>query len=564
MLRRLYIRNFALIDELETSFVGGLNVITGETGAGKSILIGALKLILGARSSSELVRTGETKAVVEALFEISDRPDIQMLLRETGLDAGPDLIVRREITKDHSRAFVNDSPVKLDALKRIAATLVDLHGQHDHQSILRNDTHLPLLDGFGIHVGALEAYRASFSKFRTLHTEKTELVAHLEELTRDRDLAEFQITEIDGVSPAPEEEVALNDELNILEHLEQLVDGTQSAFQGLYGGEESVYDRVSLIVRQLEVLQQYDNRITAFANDLRDSMSAVADIAAFMRDYAPSVEFDPERADEIRHRLGAFEMLKRKYGGSIDSVIQHRERIGVVYETAGSCEESIHRLNAEISKLQPELGRLAEALSSSRRKSASKLEKAVVEELASLSMNDARFVVSFSRQPDAEGWIVTQSGERVQAFEDGLDICEFYLSANRGEPPKPLAKVASGGEASRIMLALKTILARSDRVSTLVFDEIDVGISGAVAERVGKAMRTLSTGHQVVAITHLPQIAAAAEAHYVVRKEVAGGRTTTTIQRLDADNRAREIASLLSGAEISSAALESARQLIGH
>lgn len=563
MLRKLYIKNFALIDELETSFVGGLNVITGETGAGKSILIGALKLILGARSSHELVRTGETKAVVEAFFDIGDRDDIDALLRQADLDPGPELIIRREITKENSRTFVNDSPVRLSVLKGITANLADLHGQHDHQSILRNETHLPLLDGFGFHDTGLTAYRDSRSILGALHAERTELLSRREEMARDRELTAFQITEIDSVSPELGEEQALSDELRILDHVEQLVDGTQSAFHELYGGEESVYDRLSTIVKKLELLQSFDEHLSAFVADLRGSMSAVADVADFMRDYAPSVQFDAERANEIRDRLGSFDMLKRKYGGSIESVIQHRTEIGVRYEAVGSVDDSIRKLDIEISGLQPKLSLLAEELSAARKKSARKLEKAVVKELASLSMNDARFVVSFSHQTDADGWIVTESGERLRALHDGIDICEFYLSANRGEPPRPLAKVASGGEASRIMLALKTILARSDRVATLVFDEIDTGISGAVAERVGKALRTLSTEHQVIAITHLPQIAAAADAHFVVRKETVDGRTTTSIQRLDEDSRTREIASLLSGAEISSAALEGARQLIG-
>jgi DNA repair protein RecN (Recombination protein N) len=562
LLRRLYIRNFALIDEIEVSFGRGLNVMTGETGAGKSIIIGALKLLLGARSSSELVRTGETKAVVEAVFQISDRDHILARLLDAGLSADSDLIVRREVTRDHSRAFVNDSPVKLDTLRAIAADLADLHGQHDHQSILRDETHLPLLDGFRTDSGEMERYKSTFEAFSALHLEKADLIDRRDETARDRDLAEFQIAEIDAVSPESNEEPGLHDELSILDHVEQLVAGTQSAFNGLYGGEESIYDRLSTIVSQLEDLQQFDDSISAYVKDLKGNLSAVADIAAFMRDYAPSVDFDPTRADEIRDRLGAFEMLKRKYGGSIESVIQHREELSARYQKGISFDESIARVVAEMSVLQPQLVQLAEELSIHRKEAAEALETAIVEELSLLGMGDARFVVSFSRQEDPEGWIRTESGDCFRAFKNGMDQCEFHLSANRGEPPKALVRVASGGEASRIMLALKAILARSDRVSTLVFDEIDTGISGAVGERVGKAMRKLSTEHQVIAITHLPQIAAAADTHFVVRKKVVGDRTTTAIIQLDGDDRALEIASLLSGSEISSAAIESARELI--
>ena len=564
MLRKLYIKNFALIEELEASFGPGLNVMTGETGAGKSIVVGALKLILGGRSSTELVRTGEKKAIVEGTFDVGHADRLNAELNEAGLDSGPTLIVRREITRDQSRAFVNDSPVKLDMLRSLTANLADLHGQHDHQSILRRETHLPLLDGFGEYRDVSEGYRETYRRLRDVQDQKADLLARRYDLARQEELAEFQIAEIDAVGPQPNEEQALQDELMVLDNIEQLIEGAQAAFQELYGNEASIYDRVSLVLRQLDYLQKFESRFEPFVRDLKDSSAVISDVATFMRDYGTDVDFDPARVTEVRERLGAFEMLKRKYGGSIEAVMQHRAEIGSVYETATTFDESIRRLDAEIAVAAPELNRRAVELSRSRHKAAGDLEQAVVEELSSLGMADAQFVVSLEKQEDSEGWILSDSGQRFRAFEDGMDVGEFHLSANRGEPPKPLVKVASGGEASRIMLALKTILARSDQVPTLVFDEIDRGISGAVAERVGRAMHKLSGRHQVIAITHLPQIAAAADAHYLVRKQVDSDRTTTSILALDAEERAREIAVLLSGSEISSAALESARELIGN
>jgi DNA repair protein RecN (Recombination protein N) len=562
LLRQLYIRNFAIIDEVEVSFDRGLNVITGETGAGKSILIGALKLVLGSRSSSELVRAGAQKAIVEATFETGGLQDLETLLQSAQVDTGPTLLIRREIGQDHSRAFINDSPVRLDLLKIISDGLIDLHGQHDHQSILRSDTHLPLLDGFGAYDGDLDSYRAVFGKVSTLLKRKHELLGRREELERERALAEFQIAEIDAVKPEPDEESTLAEELRILDYAEQLIQGSQEAFEGLYGGDGSAYDRVSAIIKLLQELERYDTRLSPFVRDLAGANSALADIASFLRDYSPAANFDPSRADEIRERLGAFELLKRKYGGSIESVMQHRERIGELFNTAVSFDESIKSIDAEMDQLSPELWELGTRLSRARQGAAAELQQSIIDELGHLGMVDAQFEVRIHPVAEGNGPTALPPADELGTLEHGFDTCEFYLSANRGEPVKPLVKVASGGETSRIMLALKTILARSDKVSTLVFDEIDTGISGAVAERVGNAMRRLSSGHQVITITHLPQIAAAADSHYTVEKVTGRDRTSTAIRKLDDNERTTEIASLLSGTEISEAALQRARELI--
>ena len=421
MLRSLYIRNFALIDEIEATFGSGLNIITGETGAGKSIVVGALKLLLGARSSTELVRTGEDKAIVEGVFEISGMDHIQSMLDAEELDPGPTLIVRREVKRDSSRAFVNDSPVKLETLKRIAGGLADLHGQHEHQSLLRSETHLPLLDGSGDYRSLLSEYRGIYTRLRDLSDKKKRLESRRDELRRNRDLAEFQMAEIDAVDPAGDEEQTLADELNILDHVEQLVEGTRGTFDLLYGEDGSIYDRLASVIRELEDLQRFDPSLTPYLEDLRANASAISDIAAFMRDYEPGTDLDPERAAEIRERLGAFEMLKRKYGGSIESVLRHRQEVGETIEEAESFDASILEIEKEMSGLHPELSRLATELTGKRRQAASALETAVVAELAQLGMTDASFEVSLTQESHPDGLIETGSDERLRANEDGAD-----------------------------------------------------------------------------------------------------------------------------------------------
>lgn len=548
MLQSLHIRNIALIDEIEAEFSDGLNVITGETGAGKSIMIGALKMILGARASFDAVRTGEKKAVVEAVFDITGNERLLTLLTELDLDPGSRLVVRREVMREHSRAFVNDSPVRLDTLRSITANLIDLHGQHDHQSLLRSETHLPLLDGIGDYGSELATYSSLYERVLALRSERAGLLASKEELERERELAEFQLMEIDAVNPVPDEETGLQNELTVLDNVEKLVQGARTAYLDLYAGEETVYDRLAGVVRLLEDLSDIEEKFGPLKNELGAAGEVISEAAVFLRDYSDSTAFEPERADEIRERLGALDVLKRKYGGTIESVLEHVGALRETRDRAESFDASIAALTAEISVVDPQFHQAARDLSVCRHEAAENLARAVVEELSALAMKRATFEVVFTSEEDAHGF----------SIETGA----FYLSTNPGEPIKPLEKVASGGETSRIMLALKSILAKSDRVGTLVFDEIDTGISGAIAERVGNAFAALASRHQIIAITHLPQIAAFGDTHFAIRKKEIAGRATTEFFSLTEHERVHEVASLLSGAEISSAALESARQLL--
>jgi DNA repair protein RecN (Recombination protein N) len=562
VLRSLYIRDYALIEELEVEFRPGLNVITGETGAGKSILIGALKMILGERASLEVVRTGAKKAIIEGVFEVAGNERLDALLAENEMESTDSIILRREISERQSRAFVNDSPATVQVLRDVAAMLIDLHGQHEHQSLLRTDTHIEMLDNFGSLGGLKKTYREGYDAVASLVREIRHLKARERELVQQRDLIAFQIEEIDGVNPHSGEEDELEAEHRVLENAERLFETANSLFEILYERDGSANDLLSKAHGELQDLARIDEAFNEQCNEINSARISVSETANWLQAYASRIEFNPERLQTIRDRLGDIEHLKRKYGGTLESVLDHRQKIGETFDLAADFEGAIKRLKGQIAEARGRLSQKALALSQRRKDVAANLAKAIVGELGALGMPHSRFEVRFSVTEDQSGWIETGDGRKVAAHHDGMDQAEFYISTNMGEEVRPLARVASGGEISRIMLALKTILARSERLPILVFDEIDTGISGAVARKVGESMRSLGTSHQLIAITHLPQIASLGEAHFVVEKYIDDQRTKTRIRPLDDAERTREVAILMSGAELTDAALASARELI--
>ncbi|MFT4604345.1 MAG: DNA repair protein RecN (Recombination protein N) [Rhodothermales bacterium] len=562
MLRTLTIRDYALIEALEVDFRPGLNVVTGETGAGKSIVVGALKMILGERASTEVVRTGARKAIVEGVFEGVDREMLGPILEEAGLDWAGDLILRREITGTQSRAFINDSPATVQVLKRVASHLVDLHGQHEHQSLLRTETHVQMLDGYGSLGGLRISYLAALERVRALVRQRDALAKREAELARQKELWEFQLEEIDRVNPEEGEEDQLDAERRILENAESLSEATQKLFEVLYEADSAVYDALTLARNELQELSRIDSDFEPSLKEVASAQITISEVAAFLQDYNARIEFNPARLAIIRERAGELEYLKRRYGGSLESVLSYRKEIGDQLELARDFSGTLARLAFEITEERAALGTEAQRLTSKRKKIAARIEAAVVSELDGLGMPSSRFEVSITQDDSAEGLVLLEEGRSVTAHPDGMDVVEFFISTNPGEPPRPLARIASGGEISRIMLAMKSILAKSDRLPMLVFDEIDVGVSGGVAEAVGARMRALGRYHQIITITHLPQVAAQGTAHYRVEKHVEEGRTRTEMRLLTAEERVEEVAGLMSGANISESALESARQLI--
>jgi len=565
MLQSLYVRDYALIEELEMEFGSGLNIITGATGAGKSILIGAMSMILGERANTDVVRGDASKAVVEGIFDDADTERIRAVLEENAIETNPlpRVILRRKITERGSRGFVNDTPATLDVMRAVAAELIDLHGQHEHQSLLHTETHLRLLDSFGGLGGLVEHYQKKRDRVAELVEEREALADRERELRQQKELYEFQIKEIDEVDPQPGEEEELEAERRVLENAEQLYASTQGLYEMLFEDENAVHDQLVVARNDLQDLARIDDAFEEHVDEIESAQIIVSELANFLQDYNAHIEFDPQRLEEIRERITEIERLKRKYGGTLEAVLEHRKEIGEQYELAKDFEGNLERLDAQIEEAQAELTDAALRLSAKRQEVAERIEDAILDELGTLGMPDSQFDVRFTAQDDPDGWIRSEEDDnRYRAFEKGMDQVEFYISTNVGVPPMPLTEVASGGEISRIMLALKTILAKSERLPILVFDEIDVGISGDMARRVGESMHDLARYHQIITITHLPQIAALGDRHFKVEKVVEDGTTKTTIHRLNEDEQATQVASLISGEEVTDAALENARELM--
>jgi len=563
VLSSLYIRDFALIEELEVDFTNGLNIITGETGAGKSIIIGAVKLILGERASTDVVRTGARKAVIEGIFDSVENPAVTYLLESGDFPQSGTLILRREVSESNSRAFINDTPATVHQLKEIASELVELHGQHEHQSLLKTSRHAPLVDAFG-GLGALrETYSESYQRVKSLIDERALLLGRRDDYARQKELHAFQIKEIDATRPRPDEEEQLQTERTLLENAERLYTSTASLFELIHEKESSLHDQLVRVRNALQDLERIDPEFESHTREIQQALVAAGETAKYLQDYNSRIEFNPERLETIRERLIDIDRLKMRYGGTVESVLDHRRRVGEQYEIASDFEGTLDRMGEEIVQAQQDLSAVAARLSAKRKETSRRIETAVGEELSVLGIPDARFRIRFESAPDADGWIIDEAtGERIQAYATGSDRIAFMLSTNVGEDVMPLARVASGGEVSRVMLALKSVLARTDRLPVMIFDEIDAGISGAIARRVGERMRELGRYHQLIAITHLPQVASLADAHFRVEKRVEDGRSTTSMKKLGEIERHREIAPLLSGEEVSEASLDSARELI--
>ncbi|MEW6061464.1 MAG: DNA repair protein RecN [Bacteroidota bacterium] len=567
MLRSLLIKNYALIEEISVEFSPGLTVITGETGAGKSILVDALSLLLGERASTEMIRTGADKAIVEGAFVVRHTKGVAEILRSNENDGVDEIIVRREITaKGQSRCFINDSPVNVSLLKEIGDALVDLHGQHEHQSLLHQETHIQFLDDYGDYEKELESYRASFNALAEVISKKNELQEQEEQLKAKKSLYEFQMKEIDAINPQAGEEEQLEAELKILENTETLNQLTSGIHQLLYESEHSTRDSLVQARKMLEQLAEIDATFSDSVNELRSAEVVVDEISKLVQHYASRIEFNPARLEEIRDRLGALALLKKKYGGTVETLIAYRQKIGDEYKVAENFEEEIATLQEEIESLRNECGKKANLLTQRRKEISKTLEKEIIASLAELGIQKAKFDIRIQQTVvgnASTAFAVKIGSSLVEATSTGVDRVEFFISTNAGEEVKPLAKVASGGEVSRIMLALKTALAQSDRTPVLIFDEIDTGVSGRIGQAVGVSLKKLSKHHQVIAITHLPQIAGLADTHFAVEKIETNKRTSTRLRLLNDDERVTEVAKLLSGEKITEAGLKSARELMG-
>jgi DNA repair protein RecN (Recombination protein N) len=555
MLKVIRINNIALISEAVLEFGPGLTLLTGETGAGKSILVDALGLLLGDRAHADLIRSGEQQAVVEAIFVPADAA---ALLEPHGLPHyGDEVVVRREVQPpSRGRASVNGALVPVGLLRELAPRLAAIHGQHDQQGLLDPGTHLSVLDRHAGLIARVEEVGARFAALREVEQRLERLRSDRREQERRRESLEFQACEIEKAGLRDGEEEELRREKGLQAHAGRLKTLAAENYGLLYEDEESVLDRLGQVFKRLEELARLDPAWERFVRSRSEIVGPLEDLSLSLRDYGDQLEASPERLDEIETRLALIERLKRKYGDSVQEVLAFAESCRAELGGAASLEEQEHALEQQQASLASRYLEVATELSKRRRSSAGAFEKRVLAELRPLAMERARFEVGFTperitSEPDPAGWT-----------EAGLESAEFLLSANPGEELKPLARVASGGELSRILLALKSVASLDALGLTLVFDEVDTGIGGAVAEAVGRKLRSMASRHQVLCVTHLPQIASLADRHYVVRKRVDGGRTRTSVVALEADDRVDEVARMLGGESITEAARQHAREMV--
>jgi DNA repair protein RecN (Recombination protein N) len=550
MLIELRIENFAVIERLSVALEPGLNVLTGETGAGKSIIVGALSLLLGERASSEAVRTGASRAVVEGVFDVARRPEILALLDEHGL-AQEDglLILRREVAAEgRNRAWVNGSASTAGLVGELGGRLVDLHGQHEHQALLRVDAQRAILDAYAGQAETVAELRSAYGALRQARWDLEQLEDRRREIEQRADFLRFQLGEIEEAAVDPDEEARLAGESRRLEHAEDLARLAQALHHGLYEGEAAVADILGEMRRELDQLIRIDPSQESARDLLDTAYFSVEELGQRMGDYTGRVEHDPARLDAIQARQDLLFRLKTKYGPTLDDVLATGQRARQELDALETAVFERKALEKAIGHAQATFDAIAAGVTAGRATAAAALAAEVMKVLPALGMDGARFQVAI--QPvDPPG-------------PDGAERVEFLVAVNRGFEPRALSRVASGGELSRVMLALKTILARVDAVPTLVFDEIDAGIGGRIAVQVGAQLREVARHHQVFAITHLPQIASRAHHHLLVLKAEAGESTTTAVQDLRGDDRVRELARMLGGDPESQTSLDHARELL--
>lgn len=549
MLSQLFIQNIAVIEKVQVSFGEGLNIFTGETGAGKSIVIDAINAVLGNRTSRDLVRTGAAKALVTALFEeIGDSTKEKLLSLGYEPEEDGSLLLSREISADGKTACkIGGRPATVSILRDVAESLINIHGQHDNQSLLSPERHLEYVDQFGKTEGLLKAYQLEYGVFTGLQQNLRRLQMDEREKAQRMDLLTYQVNEIEAAALVPGEEESLQDGRKRIQNSAKILESLHTAHDLFLGSEESdgILSLLDQAQEQLQMLEAYYPNLKAGrALDIRYELEEIGET---VRDALSDTDIDPAELDQIEERLDLIFSLKRKYGNSVEEVLSFFDRAKQELDTITRAEEQEAQYTKELKESKARLINLAEKLSAQRAQAAKAFEAQVCEELTFLDMPSVRFLV---RQ------------ETVPPNETGIDQLEFYISTNPGEPPKPISKIASGGELSRMMLSLKNVIAEGDRIDTSIFDEVDTGVSGRAAQKIGRKLKQASSGRQIICVTHLAQVAAFADAHLLITKSVRDEKTYTTVHALDKEERVNELARIMGGENITQTVLAGARELI--
>jgi DNA repair protein RecN (Recombination protein N) len=562
VLVEIHIENFAIIDRLNISFKDGLNVITGETGAGKSILIGAIQLLIGGKGSIELIRESEESAEVEGLFDISKYPLIQEIVENAGFGKSDTVLLKRILSRTgRSKAYINGRLASLSILERIGEELINIYGQHEHQTLLRPESHIDLLDAFSNLLDKRNKLSHLLSEWERLVSEEDEIKKEIKRIEEQRELWEFQLKEIEGAKLRDGEDSELKMEFQILTNAEKIMHYCSEIEERLYSGTESAYEKIGQVRQYLKEMTKIDPDLHNNEEVVKAILFQIDELVQFLRNYLKKVMPDPVRLVEVEGRIAEIQRLKRKYGNTIKDIINYGENLRNQLNQCNDLGNKKYEIEVRIEELEKRIGKEAIHLSLIRRDASVKLSSLIEKELAGLGMAKPTFRVMIDYISNLQaGRTIKVEGHPIGP--KGIDRVEFYLSTNEGESPKPLSKIASGGELSRIMLALKKVLAGAIGVPTLIFDEIDAGIGGSVAQIVGEKLKSISKDHQVFCVTHLPQIACYANAHFRVQKEIKSGRTLTVIEPLSEDERVEEIARMLGGLEITEKTKEHAMEMI--
>lgn len=555
MLSHITVKDFAIIDRISIDFHQGFNIITGETGAGKSIIIEAINLALGSRADTAFVRTGRDKAVIELIVNTDD-PFILSLLDENGLEHEGDIFITREIhAGGKSICRINGELVSVSYLNKLCKHIADIHGQYDHQSLLNPDNHITVIDEFG----ASEIYpvktvvKELYNKYSEAKNELNTLLNNKAETQRKKDFIKYELAEIQSAKLTVGEDQELNSKLMFMQNSEKIYQNLSASYELLFDSSPSCHDSLGKSSRLLREILEYSGEIGSLSESIDECYYRLEDLKSEIRRVRDSISFSAEELNETIERIDLIERLKRKYGGSIEKILEYRDKITEELFRIDNADQLIEELTNNLSLYENQLSAVCKELTALRKKAASEIENRVNDELKELNFKNAELSVAFSVLTGPDG---------IQYSVDGTDQIEFLIVTNKGEVPKPLSKIASGGEISRIMLALKRIIGDYDNIPTMIFDEIDSGISGITASIVGKKLKDISKAHQVICITHLAQIAAYSDHHYMISKENIGDRTITNVFPLDRQGKINEIARLLGGLNITETTLKNAEELI--
>jgi DNA repair protein RecN (Recombination protein N) len=574
MLKKLFIKNYLIIKEAELNFTGGLNILTGETGAGKTIILDALSLILGERADYSIIKNEKEKLIIEGIFRLEGNKKVSRFLKKKELVYDGDngnVILRRELfKKGFSRNFINDTPVSNSDLQEFGNLIIDIHSQNEHQSLLKKETHLEILDSFLANKSVFESFSSEYEKYKNLTVKFNELLNKKDSLLERKVFIEFQLKEINDVNPQPDEDTQLENELSKLENAEEISLALNTSLQKLYEGDSNIVAGLSLIIKELKKISKYDNELEKLISEVESSYISLKDVSVTLSEYNESLNFDAVRIEQIRDRLGSLNFLKKKYKLGVNELIEKANTLNEELNLTENYDYEIEQMKKKIYSGKDGLFKLATKLTEERKKAIKDLQKSVNLYLKEVGLESAEFKVKYEYYESEKGDLFTYKKEKNNLLitSTGLDDIEFLILTNKGGEFTPLKKTASGGEISRIMLSIKATLSGKDNIPILVFDEIDAGISGRIAGKVGKLLKEISKSHQIISITHLPQIAAKSETHLYVSKTETKDKTKTEtiaeIKTLTDKEKITEIAKMLSGENVTKAAIQSAKELINN